>query len=139
MKSKENSRKKLKTALTCLIVVLVISCAGVTAYQILENPAGRYALIYQDGNLIRKIDLQEQKKPYEFTVEYVSGTVSGYNTILVKQGKIGISDANCPDKTCKHMGMIYSPRFPITCLPHKLVIEIVDEIPEENGLDAITH
>lgn len=134
-----DKKKKLSRAIGALIGGLVLICGVILCIQMTENDSGKYAYIYQDGDLIREIDLTENKEAYEFTIEYSSDTESGYNTILVDNGKIGISDADCPDKTCQHMGMISSTHFPITCLPHKLVIQIVDDAPEKEAPDTITH
>lgn len=134
-----DKKKKFSRAIGALIGGLVLVCGVILCIQLTENGSGKYAYIYQDGVLIREIDLTENKEAYEFTIEYSSDTESGYNTILVDNGKIGISDADCPDKTCQHMGMISSTHFPITCLPHKLVIQIVDDAPEKEAPDTITH
>lgn len=134
-----DKKKKLSRAIGALIGGLVLICGVILCIQMTENDSGKYAYIYQDGVLIREIDLTENKEAYEFTIEYSSDTENGYNTILVDNGKIGISDADCPDKTCQHMGMISSTHFPITCLPHKLVIQIVDDAPEKEAPDTITH
>lgn len=134
-----DKKKKLSRAIGALIGGLVLVCGVILCIQLAENGSGKYAYIYQDGVLIREIDLTENKEAYEFTIEYSSDAESGYNTILVDNGKIGISDADCPDKTCQHMGMISSTHFPITCLPHKLVIQIVDDAPEKEAPDTITH
>lgn len=134
-----DKKKKLSFAIGAFIGVLVFICAVISCLQFMGNGSGKYAYIYQDGVLIRKIDLSENKKSYEFTIEYSSDTEHGFNTILVEDGKIGISDTDCPDKTCQHMGMINSTHFPITCLPHKLVIQIVDDAPNKDAPDVITH
>ncbi len=134
-----DKKKKLSRAIGALIGGLVLVCGVILYIQLAENGSGKYAYIYQDGVLIREIDLTENKEAYEFTIEYSSDAESGFNTILVDNGKIGISDADCPDKTCQHMGMISSTHFPITCLPHKLVIQIVDNAPEKEAPDTITH
>lgn len=134
-----DKKKTLSRAIGALIGGLVLVCGVILYIQLTENGSGKYAYIYQDGVLIREIDLTENKEAYEFTIEYSSDAESGFNTILVDNGKIGISDADCPDKTCQHMGMISSTHFPITCLPHKLVIQIVDDAPEKEAPDTITH
>lgn len=134
-----DKKKKLSQIIGAFIGGLVLVCGVILYIQMTGNDAGKYAYIYQDGVLIREIDLTENKEAYEFTIEYSSDTESGFNTILVNNGKIGISDADCPDKTCQHMGMISSTHFPITCLPHKLVIQIIDDAPEKEAPDTITH
>ncbi len=134
-----DKKKTLSRIIGVFIGGLALVCGVVLYFQMKGNGSGKYAYIYQDGVLVREIDLTEHKEAYEFIIEYSSDTERGFNTILVDNGKIGISDADCPDKTCQHMGMISSTHFPITCLPHKLVIQIVDEAPNQEAPDIITH
>lgn len=126
---KEQLGKILKFSILILFLLSLIFVIR----QFFFSTSGTYALIYQDNVLLHKIDLTETTEPVEFTIEYNSDNVTGYNTICVKDGCIGIVDADCPDKVCQHMGMTSSTHFPITCLPHKLVIQIVEE--EETASD----
>ena len=43
----------------------------------------------------------------------------------MEQGRIRVSQADCPDQVCVDQGWIADGTVPIVCLPHKLVIEIV--------------
>ncbi|MBD5525100.1 MAG: NusG domain II-containing protein [Lachnospiraceae bacterium] len=49
-----------------------------------------------------------------------------YNLISVADGKITMEAADCRDQICVHHKPIISERENIICLPHKLVVEIVD-------------
>ena len=42
------------------------------------------------------------------------------------QGRIRIAEADCPDQVCVNQGWISNGTVPIICLPHRLMIEIVD-------------
>jgi len=44
--------------------------------------------------------------------------------IHIKDGKIGVTEANCPDHYCMHRGFCNSGAQ-IVCLPNKLVIRFV--------------
>jgi hypothetical protein len=83
-----------------------------------DNP--RYADVFSDGELIRRVDLSDTGAVYEFTVE----TERGVNTISVSDGKIAVSDADCPDKICIMQGY-KSGGAPIICLPHRVEIRFV--------------
>ena len=74
-----------------------------------------------DGELVEEIALDKVGASYSFTVEDGAG---GSNTILVEQGRIRVSEANCPDQVCVGQGWISDGTVPIVCLPHGLVIEI---------------
>ena len=49
-----------------------------------------------------------------------------YNAVTVKDGKIAVTEANCPDQYCVKQGFCNSGEQ-IVCLPHKLVISCVGE------------
>lgn len=104
-----------------LITGVLVVCAAVSAVIFLWRGSGTVANIYQDGKLIRRIDLDTVTSPYEFVVQSETG---GENTVSVEPGQIRISQANCPDQVCVDTGWIHDGVLPIVCLPHQLVIEI---------------
>ena len=57
---------------------------------------GHMARIYQDGVLIREIDLDSLSAPLTFTVEFQGRT----NTITAQPGRIRVESADCPDQVC---------------------------------------
>lgn len=80
-------------------------------------PTGNTANVYIDDKLVQTIDMTVDDT-YEFSTD------RGSNTVVVESGKIRVSDADCPDKVCVDMGWKSRRGETITCLPHKLVIEI---------------
>ena len=58
------------------------------------------------------------------------------NTIEIKDGKIRVKSAECPDKTCVHMGWLSSSAMPIVCLPNHLVIRFA---ASDNDVDAVAN
>ena len=74
----------------------------------------------KSGDRIITVDLQENQ---EFTLEAEDG---GYNTVTVKNGKIAVTEADCPDQYCVKQGFCNSGEQ-IVCLPHKLVISFLGE------------
>lgn len=75
--------------------------------------------IYQNGNLVEKIDLNCVTEQREITLSGDCGT----NTILVTNGHIVMKSAQCPDKLCVKHGELTSGGTPIVCLPNKVVIK----------------
>ena len=51
----------------------------------------------------------------------------GTNTIVVKDGKAYMADADCPDKLCVRQGKVSRNGETITCLPNKLTVTVIDE------------
>lgn len=133
--------KDKKTLCLTLVVsgILLLAAAALWIQMRTSAPDKttlKTAVLYQDGELLRRIPLTEDSEE-TFTIESSGG---GSNTIQVADGKIGIIDADCPDQLCVKMGMISSTAYPISCLPHRLVIQIEDETAdkEDPPIDAIT-
>lgn len=97
---------------------------------------GLVADIYQDGELILSIPLDEVEESYRFVVDGMNG---GRNEIEVRPGEIGMAWANCPDGLCIRMGFRHNSLLPITCLPHKLVIQIRTGDRDGDLPDAIVY
>lgn len=129
---------KNRTAFVLLLLILVILISSIGAYFFLNagDQTGSTAEIYQDGKLIQTISLSTVTEEYSFTVE---GDHGAYNVITVRHGEIGITEASCPDELCVQMGFIHSPVSPITCLPNKVVIKIVNQNEDESDPDFISY
>ncbi len=69
-----------------------------------------------DGVLVAQYPLDE-----DITVTLNGGT----NTLVIKDGKAAIVDADCPDKTCVKEGWVSRMGECITCLPNKVVVEVI--------------
>lgn len=123
-------RKEYKTILIlCVIIAAVLSISLAVIWLSPKNAAkSKYANIYQNGALVHTIDLIAVKQPYTFTIEGKNGAE---NVIEVREGKIGIISASCPDHICVKMGFISTRTIPITCLPNHIVIEIGDTANNE--------
>lgn len=120
---------KLKRYDIPLILCLLLA-AGLMWFFFRPGEAGTCAVVTQNGKEIRQIDLSADQ---EITI----AAENGYNTLLIQNGTISVSDADCGDHTCIHTGRISHEGEQIVCLPHKLVIEVIGgETPE---LDASTH
>lgn len=121
MNMREPSYKKTAVLITAVILLLLFASVLIPLLRSRNASAGYTAFIYQDGVLIRSIDLSAVTESYTFDIISADG---GINTIEVRPGSIGIITADCPDKLCVHQGFIRSDTLPITCLPHRLVIEL---------------
>ena len=108
-----------------IILLCFMALISIVSIGLLFRPAESWteltAHIYQDGHLIESISLNEVKTSYTFTVTSKDG---GSNVIEVRHDAIGIVSADCPDCLCVHQGFVNSATLPITCLPHRLVIQI---------------
>lgn len=118
-----NTLTKRACLMAGVVLAILISCVLVLVLR--RNAAGEnasyLACIYQDGQLLQTIPLDRVQETYNFTLEATAG---GSNTIEVSPGGIAITQADCPDQICVRQGRITDSLLPITCLPHRLVIEL---------------
>ena len=58
-----------------------------------------------------------------------------YNRIRIEDGKAYMEEANCPDGYCERQGKISGGAQTIVCLPHKLVVEVLeaDDTSRDSG------
>lgn len=136
-KFQSNLRENKTVFLLCaiLIICVIISLAVIMGRKKSVPENGRYARIYQNGTIIRTIDLSAVEEPYQFTI---CGADGEENTIEVKNGEIGMISANCRDQICVKMGFVHSAAMPVTCLPNHIVIE-VGSSSEENEPDGVAY
>lgn len=118
---------KNKMLILICSVIFLVGIAG--SVWMLKAPHGTQVNIMQDGKILYSFDLSTTKDQF-LTVEY-EGRI---NTIEIKDGRIRMLEAECPDKTCVHMGWLESGTLPIVCLPNHLSIEFTDG---RNDIDAV--
>jgi hypothetical protein len=118
MESKRN--KKITIAVIAVCLALLIVCGVLCGYLLLK-PTGTWVEIVQDETVLYTINLTESEDR-TIVVEYEGRT----NTIEIKEGKICVSQAECPDHTCVKMGTLNSNALPIVCLPNHLVVRFTD-------------
>ena len=111
--------KKLVVIFVSIFVIFASAACIINTIQ----PKNSTALITVDGKEAKKIDLT---KDQEFDINTQYGT----NSILVKDGKIYMKDASCPDKLCVRHGKLQNKYDAIVCLPNKVIVEY------KNGADV---
>lgn len=64
---------------------------------------------------------------------------SGINRVCVYSGEVYMEEADCPDGYCINQGKISKVGQTIVCLPHKVVIEVIDAAvsQEEDAVDTV--
>ncbi len=140
--------KKTANALIGIaLAIFMLSTFGLL-YQIAHQEQ-RIANIYKSGVLIKSIDLNQVKEVTYYGIG-TNGEIhqlkeeellipkeeSEYNIVCVMPGAISMHCSTCANRLCLHTGIITSSAYPITCLPNKVVIQIVGtNIKDE--IDAI--
>lgn len=110
---------KTKYWAALLAGILAVSL-GLSFLVLLPRGEAVSAEIYSGGKLLRTVSLHVDQ---EYTVETPQG---GHNTVTVKDGKIAVTDADCPDHYCMARGFCAAGPE-IVCLPNRLVIRFVEE------------
>lgn len=118
---------KNKIVIETIFLLLILSIASWMYIGSLKNEKS-IANIYQNGVIIKSIDLSKVDKSYEFDVEGENG---GSNTIKIENCGISITCSDCPDEICINTGVIKDGVVPIVCLPNKLLIKIESEQKED--------
>lgn len=109
---------KTKYWVAILAALLVLSL-GLSAWLLWPGEDAAYAEIWSEGKLLYTLDLSEDR---ELTVK----TDRGVNMITVRDGKIAVTEANCPDHYCMKRGFC-AGGAQIVCLPNRLVIRFVGQ------------
>lgn len=113
MKDKYTTKKR-DIVLAAVLLILGITCVLIVKYGL---KSGNTADVYIDDKLVQTIDMSVDD-------EYTFQTDKGSNTVEVRNGAVSMKSADCPDKVCVRMGTKNRNGETITCLPHKLVIEV---------------
>ena len=121
---KNDMRLKIKKG-DFVVAVLVLLLAAVVAFLLAfaaKNSGSGMAVIYQNGKVIREINLNEITEPIRIAVdgEY-------HNVIVAENGRIHMETSDCPGETCVHSGWISDAGKTIVCLPNRVEIKITGE------------
>lgn len=166
---KEELLKKqhIKKADIVLIVICLLWGLLLGLWFLFGQQTGMVIRISYDGSELYTIDLQqnqeangpvsEDNKGLYYLITYSGAkekpditrmsvrpncpTDTPYNLLYISDGMIRMDSADCKDQICVHHRPISGIRESIICLPHKLVIEIVGDLPDdtqnENVLDGM--
>lgn len=96
--------------------ILLAALGVLFVQQIFMKKEGGTAIVQIDGREIYRLNLQEET---EILLEE-----DGYNKIVVKDGAVAVTEADCPDQVCVRTGGISATGEVIACLPHELIITI---------------
>ena len=113
-----NDKNKLISAGDiCLILGIILLCVAGVMFFKNNKQLGTKVDISVDGEVVKTMELSRNG-------EYIVSTDMGTNTVVVKDGSVSVTSADCPDKVCVKHTAIRKSGETIICLPHKLVVEI---------------
>lgn len=103
--------------LAVIIVLLITVCIGLAFVPFLGESQDAVVQIWQDGRLMKELPLDENRS-IEVAKEY-------HNVITIKDGKVSVTESNCPGEDCVHSGWIGTVGRSIVCLPNRVEVRIV--------------
>ena len=106
----------MKTKFWIILFGAVSAACILLSLPLFSREQARFAQITSKGEVVKTVDLLNDQ---EFTVD-------GKNTITVKDGKIAVTWADCPDHYCMKRGFCEGGTD-IVCLPNRLVISFLGE------------
>ncbi len=114
-------RKRIitKTDIIMLVLLVVAGLIGFISVKAFMKKGGTVR-VSVDGVTVKTVSLDDDG---EYRIEGYDG---GYNLLVVKNGKAGIKEADCPDKLCVKQGKVSKEGESVICLPHRVVVEIID-------------
>ncbi|HKL79604.1 MAG TPA: NusG domain II-containing protein [Mobilitalea sp.] len=95
----------------------------------LTKKEGGEVQIMVDGKEYKTMSLEEDST---YTLELEDGE---WNTFEIKNGRVDMIDASCPDERCVLHRDIHYLNETIVCLPNSVVLQIIGG--EENEVDAV--
>jgi hypothetical protein len=108
-------------------ILLLLSAGSLLSVQKSGSDSTKQARIYRQNRLIRQIQLSREE-----TIELDGASIE------VKEGRIRITESDCPHKICEHTGWISHPAQTIVCVPNKLLVEIVG-VQSEKTYNAVSY
>lgn len=117
-----------------ILFAAAVLVTAVVVYLAVYGIYGRRGVtvqVMQDGEAYAEYPLYEDRK-----VQIDYGQQEGMNVLVIEDGSVSVTEADCPDKLCVKQRAISADGESIVCLPHKLVITVVGG--EEAEYDGFT-
>lgn len=122
-KGARDERDNKRLNLILVLAIAAVACVGLVATRLMgaNTNADTATVVIRDG----------EQKVYELPLnQNTTKTVTtdlGTNLIEIKDGRVHVEEADCPNQDCVHQGWVDAAGEQIVCLPHKLTVDIVDE------------
>ena len=117
-----------KIAIATIVVVSV--AIAILFSAIASNTGELYVKIESCGMEYASYPLNNFEKTIEIDTKF------GYNEICIYNGNVWVSRSDCKDKYEMHQGRISKEGQMLVCIPNRLVIRIVSN---DNQVDGVTY
>ena len=115
--TEKNTLRFCKGDYLAIGMVVILAVAVMLCFLPGSSDAAAYAEVYLNGQLVKKVPLQEAQT---FVIE------DRYRSeITVANGTIAFTNSDCPGQDCVHSGSIQSTGRSLVCLPNRVEIRVV--------------
>ena len=111
-----------KKEILIFAIIFVIAVASIVFMELRPASDTKTLLITVDGEEYKRISIDTSTNA-SFTIE----TPDGYNNVVITNGSVDVVSADCKNQVCVNTKEATKAGDIIVCLPHKVVIEIVEE------------
>lgn len=122
---------KLKKNDWILIAGILIIALLAILFMTWSKKEGAKVVVTVDKQIYKTLPLNED------TTLLIGEKTVDYNILEIKDGKVRMTEANCPDKICVEHRAIHYDHESIVCLPHKVTVEIRGG--EDSDVDIMVH
>ena len=112
-----------------LAVIILLCAAAVFVYYLHSDGAGDTVTVKSEAG-VKSYPLDRDSV---FEVNSNGFTLS----VEIKDGKVRVTDADCPDKVCVHTGTIASRGGSIACVPAKVMISVGEGESGDENIDWV--
>ena len=102
-------------AVILILAIVAVVCVALSLWLLLPGEDASQVKVISQGKVLYTLPLSEN-------TEIRIATELGENVVTVKDGKVAVTEASCPDHYCMHRGWC-SGGAQIVCLPNRLVLE----------------
>lgn len=107
---------KNKTFKYDMIVIFVVGILIIGCFLLRKSDHGHHVKITVNKDEYGIYDLNKDQ-----TIN-----INDENILIIKDNEIYMDQATCPDKTCIQQGHISKSGASIICLPHQVIVEIIN-------------
>lgn len=126
-KTKYISVKDVRIILTVIAALLLF----IVCYIHTRGNGNTVIITHNGKELSRRYSLNTDR-----TIKIRNDNGKITNVVRIKNGKVYMESADCPDKICIHQGKKSKDGESITCLPNRVVVEVKGE--DRSDMDTMT-
>lgn len=114
--------KKIPSRITVcdiILIALIAACAAVMLVSMSGMAKGNTVRITTDSETVTYPLTEDRTVPVES---------NGYTlTVVIENGEVFVTDADCPDKTCEKTGHISQAGRSLICAPAHVIVTVTGE------------